>query len=463
MKMQDKTNPLVQKSQSSFTSTHERLKFLRKKRKSKSMFIFIIIILIFLCQYIFKENLFTFSIMVSNKMNSFYQNKKYLIDLIKYLSEIKFIICIMFIVYFECPITKSHSFLLIIIFSWYISSVTDIFYGKYRGWNKENLMIYFTNGSEKPSGHCIMATSIYLSLWDIITTDIDYHKKYSRKLNKNFFKYSLLVFIFFFINILMFSQVLEKNHSFNMCIVGILIGALFYNLFFRYMSLHLIEPNKFMKYFRKKSTSLMILFSYIVGLIILFAVYFSFVRKIYFVVPNSKIHNDIILFNNESLENGLCIFILIGVYFGIEHLETFSSKKYPNRENDINSFNEVSILKKIPILIIILFFSFPLILLLSIDNTSSPFGIVILLKFCLPYITLGYSFYGIGLSTNIKFELCNPHIYERRKESFELNEFNEDYDNDADDDEDYSANDIQNRENNQINKLDEELIYVPKI
>ena len=38
MKMQDKTNPLVQKSQSSFTSTHERLKFLRKKRKSKSMF-----------------------------------------------------------------------------------------------------------------------------------------------------------------------------------------------------------------------------------------------------------------------------------------------------------------------------------------------------------------------------------------------------------------------------------------
>ena len=463
MKMQDKTNPLVQKPQSSSTSTHSRIKSLRKKRKTNSIFIFIIFILIFVCQYMFKKNLFTLSITISNKMNSFYQNKQYLIDLIKYLSEIKFIMCIMFIVYFECPITKSHSFLLIIIFSWYISSVTDIFYGKYRDWNKENLMIYFTNGSEKPSGHCIMATSIYLSLWDILTTDTDFHKKYSRKLNKGFIKYSLLVFILFFICILMFSQVLEKNHSFNMCFVGILIGGSFYNLFFRYMSLHLIEANKFMKYFRKKSTSLMILFSYIVGLIILFAVYFSFVRKIYFVIPNSKIKSDIILFNNESLENGLCIFILIGVYFGIEHLESFSSKKYPNRENDINTFNKVSILKKIPILTIILLFSFPLILLLSIDNISSPFGIVILLKYCLPYLTLGYSFYGIGLSTNIKFELCNPKIYERRNESLELNEFNEDYDNDADDDEEDSLNDNQNREHDEFNKLDEELVYVPRI
>ena len=462
--MQDKTNPLVQKPQSSFTSTHERLKFLRKKRKSKSMFIFIIIILIFLCQYIFKENLFTFSIMVTNKMNSFYQNKKYLIDLIKYLSEIKFIICIMFIVYFECPITKSHSFLLIITFSWYISSVTDIFYGKYRDWNKENLMIYFTNGSEKPSGHCIMATSIYLSLWDILTTDTDFHKKYSRKLNKGFIKYSLLVFILFFINILMFSQVLEKNHSFNMCIVGILIGALFYNLFFRYMSLHLIEPNKFMKYFRKKSTSLMILFSYIVGLIILFAVYFSFVRKIYFVVPNSKIHNDIILFNNESLENGLCIFILIGVYFGIEYLESFSSKKFPNKEQEINSFNNVSLMKKIFILIVILFYSFSLTLLISIDNQNYPFGIVIFLKYGLSYFSLGYSFYGIGLITNIKFEICNTQIYEKRNESMELNELNEDIENEEEEYEESEFSEKNKEENNDSKnkKIEDELIYIPK-
>ena len=463
MKMQDKTNPLVQKPLSSYTTTHTRLKLLKKKRKSKSILIFIIIILIFLAEYFFKENLFTFSIIISNKLNSFYENKKYLVDLIKYLTEIKFIMCIMFIVYFESPITKSHSFLLIIIFTWYISSVTDIFYGKYREWNKDNLMIYFKNGSEKPSGHCIMATSIYLSLWDILTTDTNFYKKYSRNLNKNFVKYSLLVFIFFFIIILMFAQVLEKNHSLNKCIIGILIGLIFYNWLFRYMNLHLIEAKKFMKYFRKKSTSLMILFSYIVGLIILFAVYFSFVRKIYFVVPNSKIHNDIILFNNESLENGLCIFILIGVYFGIEHLENFSSKKYPNRENDINSFNNISIIKKIPILIIILFFSFPLILLISIDNLSSPFGVVILLKYCLPYLTLGYSLYGIGLTTNIKFEICNPRIYERRNESLELNEFNEDYENDADDDEDDSLNDYHNKDSNQISQLDEELIYVPRI
>jgi hypothetical protein len=413
-------------------------------------------------QYIFQDNLYDLSISISNSMNKFYLERKNIIINFQKLSEIKFIMFIMFIIYFEYPITKSYSFLIMIIFSWYISSVTDIFYGKYREWDENNLMKYYTNGSEKPSSHCIMATSIYFALWDILTTDTNFNAK-KKKTNKTIIKFFFLFILLLFIILLIFSQVIQKNHSFNMCIVGSLLGLSFYNFLFRYITLHLIEPKKFMKYFRKKSISLMLFFSYIVGLIILFAVYFSFVRKVFFEIPNSKIKNEIILFNNESLENGLCIFILIGVYFGIEHLETFSSKKYPNRENDINTFNKVSILKKIPILTIILFFSFPLILLLSIDNISSPFGIVILLKYCLPYLTLGYSFYGIGLSTNIKFELCNPKIYERRNESLELNEFNEDYDNDADDDEEDSLNDNQNREHNEFNKLDEELVYLPRI
>ena len=69
----------------------------------------------------------------------------------------------------------------------------------------------------------------------------------------------------------------------------------------------------------------MLFFSYIVGLIILFAVYFSFVRKVFFEIPNSKINNEIILFNQESLENGLFLFILIDVHFGIGYFESFSS------------------------------------------------------------------------------------------------------------------------------------------
>ena len=417
----------------SYISIHSRLKLLRKKRRRNSILIFIIIILLVMIQYIFQDNLYDLSISISNSMNKFYLERKNIIINFQKLSEIKFIMLIMFIIYFEYPITKSYSFLIMIIFSWYISSVTDIFYGKYREWDENNLMKYYTNGSEKPSSHCIMATSIY---------------------------FILLLFII----LLIFSQVIQKNHSFNMCIVGSLLGLSFYNFLFRYITLHLIEPKKFMKYFRKKSISLMLFFSYIVGLIILFAVYFSFVRKVFFEIPNSKIKNEIILFNNESLENGLCLFILIGVHFGIEYLESFSSKKFPNKEQEINSFNNVSLMKKIFILIVILFYSFSLTLLISIDNQNYPFGIVIFLKYGLSYFSLGYSFYGIGLITNIKFEICNTQIYEKRNESMELNELNEDIENEEEEYEESEFSEKNKEENNDSKnkKIEDELIYIPK-
>ena len=461
MKMQE--NLLNSNTFSSYISIHSRLKLLRKKRRRNSILIFIIIILLVMIQYIFQDNLYDLSISISNSMNKFYLERKNIIINFQKFSEIKFIMLIMFIIYFEYPITKSYSFLIMIIFSWYISSVTDIFYGKYREWDENDLMKYYTNGSEKPSSHCIMATSIYFALWDILTTDTNFNAK-KKKTNKTIIKFFFLFILLLFIILLIFSQVIQKNHSFNMCIVGSLLGLSFYNFLFRYITLHLIEPKKFMKYFRKKSISLMLFFSYIVGLIILFAVYFSFVRKVFFEIPNSKIKNEIILFNNESLENGLCLFILIGVHFGIEYLESFSSKKFPNKEQEINSFNNVSLIKKIFILIVILFYSFSLTLLISIDNQNYPFGIVICLKYGLSYFSLGYSFYGIGLITNIKFEICNTQIYKKRNESMELNELNDDIDNEEEEYEESEFSEKNKEENNDSKnkRIEDELIYIPK-
>ena len=59
------------------------------------------------------------------------------------------------------------------------------------------------------------------------------------------------------------------------------------------------------------------------------------------------INNEIILFIDESLENGLCLFISIGVHFESNILESFSSKKFPNNEQEINSFNNVFLIKNI--------------------------------------------------------------------------------------------------------------------
>ena len=207
MKMQE--NLLNSNTFSSYISIHSRLKLLRKKRRRNSILIFIIILLLVMIQYIFQDNLYDLSISISNSMNKFYLERKNIIINFQKLSEIKFIMLIMFIIYFEYPITKSYSFLIMIIFSWYISSVTDIFYGKYREWDENDLMKYYTNGSEKPSSHCIMATSIYFALWDILTT-IKKKKKKKKKQIKLLLNFSFYLFYYYSLFFLFFHKSFKK-------------------------------------------------------------------------------------------------------------------------------------------------------------------------------------------------------------------------------------------------------------
>ena len=76
-------------------------------------------------------------------------------------------------------------------------------------------------------------------------------------------------------------------------------------------------------------------------------------------------------------------------------------------------------------------YSISLTVLISFDNQNYPFEIVILLKNGLSYFSLGYSFYGFGLITNIKFVICNTQIYEKKNESMKLNKLNDDIDNEV--------------------------------
>ena len=164
--------------------------FFRKKLRYSSYFNFICLIIIFIIGYLFQNTLFKISLNIIKNNQQFYINHKTLIKIFKYLSSIDFISYIIIFVYIYYPLNISYSYLTIVIFSWYLSSLFDLIYGVYRDWNENDLSEYFKNGSEKISGHCLLATSAFIGLWEITLNDkikINYNNNDDDDNNKNIF------------------------------------------------------------------------------------------------------------------------------------------------------------------------------------------------------------------------------------------------------------------------------------
>ena len=163
--------------------------------------------------------------------------------------------------------------------------------------NENDLSEYFKNGSEKISGHCLLATSAFIGLLEITLNDKikinnnndddennnifnKFYKKYENK--KNFIKYLMLFLILLFLFCLSLISVLAKDHSFNLCFAGIYIGYFLYNILFKFIGIHILESKEFLKIFKKRSSSLFLLFFYIVSLIIEVLLYFSYSKDFNF-------------------------------------------------------------------------------------------------------------------------------------------------------------------------------------
>ena len=145
--------------------------FFRKKLRYSSYFNFICLIIIFIIGYLFQNTLYNISLNIIKKNQEFYINHKTLIKTFKYLSSINFISYLVIFVYIYYPLNISYSYLTIVVFSWFLTSLFDIIYGIYRDWNENDLSEYFKNGSEKISGHCLLATSAFIGLWEITLND----------------------------------------------------------------------------------------------------------------------------------------------------------------------------------------------------------------------------------------------------------------------------------------------------
>ena len=465
--------------------------FFRKKLRYSSYLNFICLIIIFIIGYLFQNTLFKISLNIIKNNQQFYINHKTLIKIFKYLSSIDFISYIIIFVYIYYPLNISYSYLSIVIFSWYLSSLFDLIYGVYRDWNENDLSEYFKNGSEKISGHCLLATSAFIGLWEITLNDkikINYNNNDDDNNNKNIFvmlkkkfenkkyliKYLTLFLILIFLFLLSLISVLAKDHSLNLCFAGIYIGYFLYNILFKFIGIHVLDSKQFLKIFKKRSSNLFLLFFYIVSFIIVLLLYISYTKNFNFTEVIKKeenlneAQNKKFLFNNNALINGTCIFILIGIHFGLEKLEIYikNNKYYENNKNYyvLNFHNNININHKIIIFEVLILSNFIWILHILINEKETAFGIIICLKYILPYFMIGYVCFYYGIVICIKIGVCNINLYKKINEEEEMknveeninnnDEDNNNINNNLDDEEDFENEDFEESENENNNEID---------
>jgi len=471
--------------------------FFRKKLRYSSYFNFICLIIIFIIGYLFQNTLYKISLNIIKNNQQFYINHKTLIKTFKYLSSINFISYIIIFVYIYYPLNISYSYLTIVIFSWYLSSLFDLIYGVYRDWNENDLSEYFNNGSEKISGHCLLSTSAFIGLWEITLNDkmkinnninndndnnnnnknifVMFFKKFENK--KYIIKYLTLFLILLFLFFLSLISVLAKDHSLNLCFVGIYIGYFLYNILFKFIGIHVLESKQFLKIFKKRTTSLFLLFFYVVSFIIVALLYFSYNKKFNFteIIKNEENLNDAqkknFLFNYNALINGTCIFILIGIHFGLEKLEIYikNNKYYENNKNFyvLNFHNNINLNHKIIIIEVLILSNFIWILHILINEKETAFGIIICLKYILPYFMIGYVCFYYGIVICIKIGVCNINLYKNINEEEEMknieenmnnnDEDNNNINNNLEEEDDFENEDYEeseNENNNEINNDD---------
>ena len=358
---------------------------------------------------------------------------RYILEILKNIGSLRVITFLWILIYLWFPIAQSYTFMTINIYSWYIICLFDLLYGPRRP-NEENLNVYFKNGNEKPASHSSLASSILLPLRYIIISKIKESKLYIKNKDKIHFKLIDLIsviIVIFILFLVVFSQVALKEHSINMCLVGILIGYILYVVIYLFFNLHAFSGEKFFKMFRKKRISSNIFFAYIIAIFVLLALYYAFERHFVFFIPTIKLINQKqTYFNQYALSMGMFIFLPIGTHYGLEYLERYIQDKYPGKEGIVNCFNQVSKLKKLGICFVMLIYNISWILFF-VCNESKPF-IVRVIGTIFPCFMTGYIFFGIGIVACIQINLVNKEINAMERD-FDLIDFSESNTNVKDD------------------------------
>ena len=321
---------------------------------------------------------------------------------------------LLFLIFFFFPLTKSYTFLSVIIVSLYFYSMLKIIYGDPRPfWIDSTLTKGCDGGFGNPSGHSCASTSVYLSFWHLITDFRFFVEKVAGKIVR-------ILLLFFFLALIVaivLSRLYLGVHSIDQVIYGVTLGFAFYFLYFHVFSFQKYSGKDLFDMFTNKNY--IIIYAVIYGcLFVLSLLLWGLVHHPIEQWINSLLKSDCnrLLhgyrrFNLDGLYGMLTIFGLIGAHYGIYFMVKMTKNKYPNKEEEIINWNKGGgFLNYLYRILLGLAFISPISLYFAIpSDTSMP--VVFIFKLILPYIISLFNLYGLCLYCSILLKIANPSIY----------------------------------------------------
>lgn len=380
--------------------------------KKKIVGLVLYLLIVFTLEIALRNPLFNYSL-------SFEKNYYYHIATKNQITFFKFItnfgtqgalIPLFFIVFFFFPLSKSYTFLTIIILASYFDNLLKIVYGSPRPfWKIPAIFRECDGGYGNPSGHSFSSFSVYLSFWNI-STDFDFFKNTIRGYTC---KIVLLVFYILLCIIIVVSRLVLSVHSINQIIFGSLLGIALYFYFFHIIKLDQYKGSELDHYITDKTNNKYHSIKFgVYFFVLLFMHSFRVNDESYYVTieefcPHLRKYR---YFNNDAFFIGLVLFFLIGAHYGLYFLFNICKVQYPTKEEALNNWYICT--KKSFFYKLILFIPFNLCLVMTIimKNESNLF-VFYVIGVILPYFFQGGLLFGGFILFCIRLKLSNESLY----------------------------------------------------
>jgi undecaprenyl-diphosphatase len=271
----------------------------------------------------FREKFYNLGIILIKNIQKSIENKPFFICLFQFFSFFAskyFIISLLTILFIFVDIYSSFIIMIIATSGSTATGFFKIIYKNPRPFFHENWINVYDceTGYGNPSGHSIVAVSIYLTLYKMLIRKNQNLTKNSKKL--------FGVFVIFFILMIMISRIALGSHSLNQIFFGAFFGGLIYTLFFEVFKINfnikkemkiIMNPYILKLFFRITGFIFLFgffLFYYSLGLKINLSDKIIWENRILKVCPNTEYSK---LFDYESIFMLCTITLYFGAYLGI--------------------------------------------------------------------------------------------------------------------------------------------------
>ena len=216
------------------------------------------------------------------------ETTKKIVKIISFLGTQYIYIILVLLIYNSCNIYKSYIIFFTLFISQLILSINKLILNSPRPYfiNKEIKAYDCQGGFGSPSGHVLVCTMFYLTIWKIIFQS-------KKQKNRICFKYFTLILFIMFIICIGFIRLLSGAHSLDQIIYGFLLGLIYFVFVFYVMNINCNNYKQLLKHLNDNNV-----FLYFILIVICFSLLFI-----------SKFRNDELINKHKKYEiiiNKIC-------------------------------------------------------------------------------------------------------------------------------------------------------------